>query len=816
MDIKKLINDMTLEEKASLCSGHDMWHTKAIERLGISAILVSDGPHGLRKQPEGSDTFGINVSIPATCFPPACTTASSWDPDLLRQIGAAIGEECLQEQVSVLLGPGVNIKRNPLCGRNFEYYSEDPFLSGELAAAFIVGVQAQGIGTSLKHFAANNQETRRMTIDAIVDERALREIYLPGFEKAVKQAHPWTVMCAYNRLNGIYCSEQERLLTSILRAEWGFDGVLLTDWGACNDRTAGLAAGQDLEMPGGLDYNDQSIVAAVKSGLLAESVLDRSVERLLTLIARAQDNLRSDYHYNADEHHALARMAATQSAVLLKNDENILPLATSAKLAIIGNLAKKSRYQGSGSSLINPTRLEHALDVLGERSLNIAYADGYDRLSDNVDEQLLADACQVASSAEVVVVFVGLTELAESEGFDREHMRLPANQNILIERLAGVSENLIVVLLGGSPVEMPWIGSVKALLNMYLPGQAGGSAVVDLLFGNANPCGKLAETYPLRYTDTASARNFPGGPLTVEYRESIYIGYRYFDTARQDVLFPFGHGLSYTNVTYDRMALSAHTLTDKDTLQVSVIVTNSGSRAGAEIVQVYVRAVASTVFKPEKELKAFQKVLLQPGESTAIELTLDRQAFASYDVDTAAWLVESGEYEIIAGASSRDLRLKETVTIQSADCVPNRLEALADYYQLVTNKGKITDVAFAALYGQPLPTSNETARKPYTANSTLGDIKGTLIGRILYRIIINLAMKANTDGDLERQLATRKMLQRMMAEYPLRSIAISSGGMLTYGMMEGIVMMANRKFFRGVQKMLGSLPKRDRHLLSPR
>ena len=810
MNIKETINNLTLEEKASLCSGHDTWHTQAIERVGIPSIALSDGPHGLRKQVTEGDPLGIGMSSPATCFPPACTTASSWNPDLLRKIGVALGEECLQEQVSVLLGPGLNIKRNPLCGRNFEYFSEDPLLAGELASAFIEGLQTLGVGASIKHFAANNQETRRLTIDALVDERALREIYLPGFEKAIAQTHPWTVMCAYNQLNGAYCSENPQLLTEILRNEWGFEGVLVTDWGACNDRVRGLIAGQDLDMPGGLDDNQKRIVEAVRVGTLDEVVLDRAVERLLTLVARAQENKRPDYRYDRNEHHLLARQAATQSAVLLKNADELLPLNPTEKIAVIGSLAKNLRYQGNGSSLINPTRLEHPWDVLVERGIPLLYADGYSLQSESIDEKLITAACQTAEEAAIAVVFLGLTDLTESEGFDREHMRLPGNQDVLVERLAAVQKNLIVVLFGGAPVEMPWIDKVKSVLHMYLPGQAGGGAVADLLLGNANPCGKLAETYPLHYKDTASASYFPGGSHTVEYRESIFVGYRYFDTAHQEVLFPFGHGLSYTHFTYERMTLSTHTFTDRDTIQVDVTVTNTGTRAGEEIVQLYIHDTVSSVFKAEKELKAFQKVVLLSGEQRTIVLTLSKRGFAYYDLAAADWVVESGTYDILVGASSRDIRLQESVTIQSTyqGTISPTPEALADYLHLETNRGKITDAAFAELYGRTYPTSQRPDGRPYTVNSTLDDLKGTLVGAILYRVLIRMAVNMTVDVDPERQRLARNMIRRAMPEIPLRSLAASSGGVLTHGMVEGLAMMANGQMLKGSRKLLRSLPPR--------
>lgn len=809
MDSEQIIAQMTLEEKASLCSGRNMQSTKAIERLGIASITMCDGPHGLRKQPTTGDFLGVNVSLPATCFPAACTTASSWDRDLLRQIGTALGEECVQEQVSILLGPGVNIKRNPLCGRNFEYFSEDPLLTGELASAYIGGLQSKGVGASIKHFAVNNQETQRMTINVLVDERALREIYLPAFEKAVKQAQPWTIMAAYNQVNGAYCSENAGLLKTILREEWGFEGVVVTDWGACNDRVAGLKAGQDLEMPGGGLDNDRSIVEAVRQGQIPAAVLDQTAARLLELTLRAQANRQVDYRYEAEAHHQLARQAAAQSAILLKNEGNILPLASNTKLAVIGDLAQTMRYQGSGSSMIHPTHLEHPLEVLRARAREVAYAPGYQRLHETSDEQMLAEACQIAQEAEAVVVFLGLTELAESEGFDRPHMRLPKNQDALMERLAAVRDDLIVVLFGGSPVEMPWIDQVKAVLNMYLPGQAGGSAVADLLLGEVNPSGKLAETYPLRYEDTASARFFPGSRHSVEYRESIFVGYRYFDTAQQNVLFPFGHGLSYTSFAYQDLTLSTSEMSEDEILKVSVNITNTGQRAGAEIVQLYVRDVVSSVFKAEKELKGFHKVFLQPGESRTLDFSLSKRDFAHYDATKQAWIVESGTFEILVGASSRDLRLRESVILHSnIQAQPAQSDVLAEYSDLARNQGNISARAFAELYGSIYEQMTGAPTRPYTLNATFNDIQGTLIGKLLRKTIVGAALKSVADDTPERQLVARKMIEETIIHMPLRGLATSSGGRLTLGMVKGFVMLANGQWFRGVRQVLRSLPRK--------
>jgi beta-glucosidase len=569
-------------------------------------------------------------------------------------------------------------------------------------------------------------------------------------------------------------------------------------------------------MPGGGIDNDQRIVEAIQRGLLPEAVLDQTIERLLKLTIRTQENLRPDYRYDAEAHHQLARQAATQSAVLLKNEGHILPLPTSAKLAVIGSMAQKMRYQGSGCSLVNPLRLEQPLDVLTERGSEFTYAPGYSRLSEDVDEHQLEEACRIAQEAETVVVFLGLTEFAESEGYDRTHMRLPDNQIELIERLTAIRQDLIVVLFGGSPVEMPWIDKVKAVLNMYLPGQAGGAAVVDLLFGAANPSGKLAETYPLRYEDTASARYFPGNRHNVEYRESIFVGYRYFDTARQEVLFPFGHGLSYTTFTYQDLTLSTSELTDHDTLQVSVTVTNTGSRAGEEIVQLYVHDVVSSVFKAEQELKGFQKVLLQPGESRTLVFSLSKRDFAHYDVTEADWVVESGAFDILIGASSRDIRLHETIVLQSSFQGQHvQSEALAEYRQLASNKGAISEQAFSALYGSNYEQIKRAAStKHYTMNSTLNDLQSTWIGKLLRKVSVGAALKMVVDDEPERQLVAMKMMEEIVTNTPLRGMVTSSGGTLTLGMAEGLALLANGKFFQGCSKVLRSLPAKKNQMLT--
>ncbi|MBM7570576.1 glycoside hydrolase family 3 C-terminal domain-containing protein [Aquibacillus albus] len=673
-DIKSIISQMTLEEKAGMCSGLDFWHLKGVERLGVPSVMVTDGPHGLRKQAEDADHLGLANSVPATCFPSAVTLASSWNKELMKEVGVALGEESQAEDVAVILGPGANIKRSPLCGRNFEYFSEDPFLSSEMAANHILGVQSQGVGTSLKHFAANNQEHRRMSTNAVIDERTLREIYLASFENTVKKAQPWTVMCAYNKINGEFASENKNLLTDILRDEWGFDGFVVSDWGAVNERDNGLETGLDLEMPASNGLGENKVMEAVKSGKLVEEKLDLAVERILKIIFMAVDNKKENATYDKKEHHQLARKAASEGMVLLKNEDHVLPLAKDKKVAVIGAFAKKPRYQGGGSSHINPTKIDNVFEEITSlvgNDAQVNYAEGYHLHDDQMDEQLIEEAKQAATQSDSAVLFVGLPDRYESEGYDRVHLNIPENHRILIEAVAEVQPNVVVVLSNGAPIEMPWLDKVKGLLEGYLGGQAVGGAVADILYGNVNPSGKLAETFPIKISDNPSFLNFPGEGDTVEYKEGIFVGYRYYDTKEIEPLFPFGYGLSYTNFTYSNLQISEKQIKDTDTVDVTVSVKNTGEIKGKETVQLYVRDVESNVVRPAKELKGFEKVELEPGEEKSLIFTLDKRAFAYYNVDLQDWHVETGEFEILVGKSSRDIVLTDTVFVEST--VPVRV-----------------------------------------------------------------------------------------------------------------------------------------------
>ena len=675
------ISDLTLEEKAALTSGLDFWRLKAIERLGIPSIMVTDGPHGLRKQAGESDHLGLNAAVPATCFPPAVGLGASWDPELAARVGAAIGREAAIEDVAVVLGPGVNIKRSVLCGRNFEYFSEDPIHASDMGSGIVRGIQSQGVGTSLKHFAANNQETDRMRVSSDVDPRPLREIYLRAFQGVVEDTQPWTVMCSYNRVNGVYASEDPFLLTEVLREEWGFEGLVVSDWGASNVRTEGIKAGMDLEMPSSNGLSDRQLVAAVKAGELDEADLDRAAERVLNLIRRANERAAVSEKLDVDAHHALAREAAGRSIVLLKNEGRILPLRPAQKVAVIGEFAEKPRYQGGGSSHITPTRVDVALDAIREIAGDVAYAPGYvlpeapegigmsggksPKPAAEVLEKLRAEAVATAKDAEIALVFVGLPDEDESEGFDREHIDLPAEHLALVDAVAAANPNTVVVLSNGGVVALPFADRVPAIVESWLLGQAGGSGIADVLYGAVNPSGRLAESFPYRLEDTPAYTSFPGEGQHVRYGEGIYVGYRWYDARKIDVAFPFGHGLSYTSFAYGEATAR---WTDEG-IAVSVDVTNTGSVAGREVVQAYVSVPGSAVARAPRELKAFASVELQPGETATVELLARRRDLRYWEERVQKWILEDGEYVVEVGSSSRELHTSATVAVAGDELV---------------------------------------------------------------------------------------------------------------------------------------------------
>ncbi|BCJ98203.1 glycoside hydrolase family 3 C-terminal domain-containing protein [Anaerocolumna chitinilytica] len=753
MDVEKLLSEMTLEEKASLCSGADFWHTQNINRLNLPGVMVSDGPHGLRKQAEDADHLGLSDSVAAVCFPAASALACSFDTDLANTIGEALGDECQAESVSTLLGPGVNMKRSPLCGRNFEYFSEDPYLAGKMAASLVRGIQSKGIGTSVKHFAVNNQEYRRMSISAEADERTLREIYLSAFETIVKEAKPTTLMCSYNRINGVYSCENDWLLNKVLRDEWGFEGLVMTDWGAMNDRVSALKAGLDLEMPGSNGIRDKEIVEAVKNGELSEEVLNTAVRRVLHLVKHYYEHKIENASYDKEAHHALARNAAAESAVLLKND-SILPLKPETKAAFIGKFAQVPRYQGGGSSHINSFKITSALDAVKEIA-EVTYAQGYDTKEDKVDEELLKEAVNAAANAEVAVIFAGLPDSFESEGYDRTHLELPQCQNHLIQEIAKVQKNIVVILHNGSPVRMPWLNDIKGLLSVYLGGQAVGGACVDLLYGKVNPSGKLAETYPLSLKHNPSYLNFPSTEKEVVYSEGVFIGYRYYDTKELEVLYPFGYGLSYTEFQYSDLKVSPEAdLKDTDTITVTLKVKNTGKIAGKEVAQLYVHDKEAYVSRPEKELKGFVKVSLAPGEEKEISFTLDKRSFAYYSKELKDWYVETGDFTIMIGKSSRDIVLVKDIFITSTTAFPfvaDNTTTVGDIMKYVKN-----------------------------ANELIQKFGGDLMPAIPVD---------DAEGLGE---GTAEMMREMMAGLPLHSI-LSFGGQFTSKDIQNIIDMLNNQ-----------------------
>ncbi|MCM1305933.1 MAG: glycoside hydrolase family 3 C-terminal domain-containing protein [Firmicutes bacterium] len=802
-DYKNILDSLTLEEKASLCSGMTNWLTQEVERVGIPAVWVSDGPSGLRKEKvKENGTNVMGESEPSTCFPGAATLASSWDTELTEEVGKAIAEEAKALKVCTVLGPGVNIKRSPLCGRNFEYYSEDPYLAGRMGGAWVHGVEKENVGTSLKHFLANNEEHIRMTISSVVDERALREIYMPAFEHIVKEEQPATVMCSYNRLNGTYLSENKRMLTDVLRGEWGYNGLVVSDWGAVNNRVEGVKAGLDLEMPGNKGINDRHIVAAVKNGTLSEEDLNTVALRVIKFAFERKEKIDENYSADLEAHHRIARKAAANSAVLLKNDNGALPLKKEQKIAVIGRLAKTARYQGAGSSHINATKIVSFTDALDANGTQYEYADGYKMKGEGESEHLLSNALKIAKGKDAVVVFIGLTDAFESEGYDRSRLGIPRSHNTLVEELCKVNDNVIVVLSCGAPVLVKkWRRDVKAILNLYIGGQATGEAAYDLLYGNVNPSGKLAETFPRKNKENIVSKYFPMGPRTCEYRESIYVGYRYFDKADKPVRYPFGYGLSYTKFEYSDIQLSSDSITEGTDLEVSFKIKNVGDVAGAEVAQLYVSDVESTIFRPVKELKGFKKVYLEAGEEKTVTLTLDSRAFAYYNVLIKDWHIESGDFEILVGASSRDIRLKAVVNVTSANPdaqIPDYRESAPYYYDL---KGdEIPVEQFEAIYGDKMPDNSKFKKGELTACNSVSQCAVSPCGRFISGVAAIGAKLISLSAE------NPEMITASVKDMPLRAATAMTGGLVPEMSLYGLVDMVNgrkgglRKFIRGFKK----------------
>ena len=780
-----LLKELTLEEKCALLSGAETFKTRGMPEHGIPQIWLSDGPHGLRKQAGESDHLGLNPSGPATCFPTASAVANSWDAALGEEIGAALGEEAAAQEVSVVLGPGLNMKRNPLCGRSFEYFSEDPYLAGKLAAGYIRGIQSKGVAACPKHFAVNSQETRRMASDSIVDERTLREIYLTGFEIAVKEGHPRSIMSSYNLVNGTYANENKHLLMEILRGEWGFDGAVITDWGGSNDHALGVKNGSTLEMPAPGGDSVRELLAAVESGKISESDIDARLSELLPLVFDTKAALdAAPREFDAAAHHALARRAAEESLVLLKNEGSLLPLAAGSKVAVIGDFAKNPRYQGAGSSMVNSTQVDVLLDKLLDSELNvIGYQQGFDRHG-KPDAALQKSACELATQADTVILCMGLDEIAESEGLDRSNLRLAQNQLDLLQAVAAVNPKIVVVLYSGSVVETPWLDNCQALLYAALGGQAGAGAVADALTGKVNPCGKLAETWPLAYADVPSAADFATRRKTVEYREGLYIGYRYFTTAEKAVRFPFGYGMSYTTFAYSDMAV--------DEQGVSLTVTNTGSVAGTEIVQLYIAKKSSELFRPAKELKGFARVTLAPGEKQRITITLDDKAFRFWNVKANHWEIEGGEYELLVGASVEDIRLCEKISVHGTATVhPYEDRDLDCYYK--GNVLHVSDADFEKLLGHPIPNGKTKIDR----NLTLGELNHARspLGWLVWLVLTILL-----DASYKRGKPDLNIL--FQYNMPLRALAKMTNGAISMGMVDGIVMELQGFWILGLVRVI--------------
>ena len=797
MKHKDIIDKMTIEEKAALLSGKGEWQTWDFERLGIPSIFCSDGPHGIRKQAGAGDHLGLNPSLPATCFPTAATMANSWDPVLGEEIGRALGEEAAVQGVDIVLGPGLNIKRSPLCGRNFEYFSEDPYLAGKMAAGYVRGIQSSGRYACPKHFAVNSQELRRMAMNAVVDERTLREIYLTGFEIVVKEGKAKALMTSYNQVNGTYANENTHLLKEILREEWGYNGIVITDWGGSNDHIRGVAAGSDLEMPTpGMDSARQ-LVKAMQDGKLSEEAADACVDRMLeavTALTKHADGGSKPEEFDKEAHHALAKKAAAESAVLLKNEEKILPLKTGTHVALIGDFAFDPRYQGAGSSMVNTIKLDKMSERIGEYDLTVVgMARGYKR-DGTADAVMEKEAVDLARSADVVLYCFGLDEMSESEGIDRTHMRIPQNQITLLESIARVNENIVGILSAGAAVEMPWHVSLKALLHGYLYGQAGAGAMLDIITGKVNPSGRLNETYPISYEDTPAFKYFPSEERNSEYREALYVGYRYYDTAGMPVLYPFGFGLSYTEFKYRDLTI------DRDGAEFTL--QNAGKQDGAEVVQLYVAMKEGRVFRPAKELKGFQKIYLKAGESRRVRIPFDDKTFRYWNVRTNCWEVEGGIYTIMIGANCQDIRLSaETKVAGTTETYPYYTNRMPSYYSGYISQ--VEDKEFEELLGYPIPsgkwsgdlTVNDAICQMYYAKSP--------IARFAYHKLTNMKKKSEDAGKPDLNIL-------FIYNMPFRAIAKMTGGMVSMEMAEGIVTMVNGHFFRGLGRTISGFFRNKR------
>ncbi len=780
LEYEKIISQMTLNEKASLLSGEDFWHTRAIDRLKIPAMALSDGPHGLRKQASEGDHLGLVKGVPATCFPTAATMANSWDLALCEVVGQTLGKEAVYNNVNIILGPALNIKRSPLCGRNFEYYSEDPYLSGKLAAAYVKGIQKEGVGACLKHFAGNSQEYLRMTTDSVIDDRTLHEIYLTGFEIAVKEGKPKAVMSSYNKLNGIYTHENQFLLSDILVDKWGFDGIVVSDWGGSNDAVNAVKAGANLEMPSTGNDSILQLMDAVTDGHLDEKILDKRVDEFLRILYDTE--IKSNLEVDLQEHHRLAQHAAEQAMVLLKN-ENILPISTSSKVAIIGDFAKIPRYQGAGSSLVNPYKLDGFMEVAGQTELNIiGYADGFNRI-DGDDISDIDEAVELAKKADIVLVFMGLNEVCEMEGHDRSHLKISNNQIQLIQAVSQVAKKTVAIISAGAVIEMKWEENCDAIVHSYLSGQAGAKALLNVLTGKVNPSGKLSESYPYYYEDCPNVRYYPGKEKTCEYREGIFVGYRYFDKVEKEVRYPFGYGLSYTTFEYSNLVVEDH--------GIQCRVTNTGEVAGSEIIQMYINKNQTEVHRPVKELKGFTKAYIEPGETVDIVIPFDAYTFRYYDINSNEYVIEKGSYQILVGSSSRDIRLSGMIDMNGVQVNSDDSINLKQYYE-----GEVTDISsetFSKLYGKPLPKSLWDRSQPLEMNDSMSQMvyAKSLLARLAIKMLIRMRTRSVKKGKPDLNLF-------FLSNMSFRAIAKMSDGAFSMEMVEKMLIIINGRFFRGL------------------
>ena len=803
MELKyqQIISQMSLNEKCYMFSGRDFWLTRRVERVGIKSIMLSDGPHGVRKQEGRGDQLGIHGSVPATCFPTAATIANSWDPSLGEAIGRCLGEEAASQGVSVLLGPGLNIKRNPLCGRNFEYFSEDPYLTGKIAAGYIRGIQENGVSACPKHFAANSQEVRRMASNSVMDERTLREIYLTGFEIAVKESKAKSIMTAYNRINGVYANENQHLLQEILRDEWGFDGFVVSDWGGSNDHVEGVRAGSHLEMPTTSGDSDEELIQAVTDGTIDERLIDKRLDELLDVIFSAGSAVEkvSGKAFDVEAHHLMAEKASAESIVLLKNEDAILPLKKGTKVALIGDFAETPRYQGAGSSIVNPTKIYSTKEMIKHFALDVSgFEQGYTRVGQE-NPALQNKAVELAEKADVVLLYLGLNEISEAEGLDRSHMKMPENQISLLHAIEKVNKNIVVVMSAGSSVEMPWLSKCKALIHGYLSGQAGASAMLKAIMGEVNPSGKLSETYPFTYEDTPSAPYFPSKQRNAEYREGLFVGYRYFETVGKDVLFPFGYGMSYTTFTYSDLQMETHTKDMENPAAVTFTITNTGKMDGAEAAQVYVSSRKPTVYRPVKELKGFQKIFLKAGESKTVTINLDDKAFRYFNVKTNRFEVDSGAYEIMVGSSAADIHLTGSIVVDGTNapspCDMAKLPSYADGAIL-----SVTDQEWRELLGNEIPDGNFSGT--LDANDAICQLyyAKSAPARLVYKILTRMLNKSFKKGKPDLNIL-------FIYNMTFRGISKITGGMVSLYMIDGIMRIVNGHFFGGLGQVISGFFK---------